>query len=138
MNPLMNGDQLQLAIKQLEQRINIQEVQMKQNLTEIKENLKPANLVKNSFSRLAETPEIQRTLMNTIVGFALGYAAKKAADVLSEQSLDRLVHNVVDTGLNKLERGQRHNLIGKTISLLRKNTPTHSALYPYVRYKHST
>jgi hypothetical protein len=130
-----NSAELLQAINELELKVHVQEAEMKDRALVIKENLQPKNVIKNTFSYMAETPEVQRTLVNTVIGFAMGYAFKKAQDLMNEQSLDKLVHNVVDAGLTKLEERNRQGLVSQTITLLRKHTPTDSPLYTFLHYK---
>jgi hypothetical protein len=129
-----NSEELLKAINELELKIHVQEAQMKDHAMAIKEDLQPKNVIKNSFSYMAETPEIQRTLVNTVIGFAMGYAFKKAQDMMNEQTLDRLVHNVVDAGITKLEQRAPQSLVSKTITLLRKHTPAESPLYSFLHH----
>jgi hypothetical protein len=97
--------------------------------------MSPKRVVKNTFSYVGQTPEIQRTLVNTVIGFILGYASKKAVELLSENALDRTIHNAVNHHLTKIEDRQPSTLLSKGISLLRKHTPRDSPIYPFVRYK---
>jgi predicted nuclease with TOPRIM domain len=131
---ISNSEELRKAINELESTVKVQELEMKDNLAEIKQNLKPKRVVKNTFSYLAETPEIQKTLVNTVIGFILGYASKKAVELLSEKSLDRTVHNIVNHQIAKIENRQPESLLSKGISLIRKHTPNDSPIYPFVRY----
>ena len=132
---ISNSEELQKAMYELESKVNLQEVEIKQNYQQVKENLHPKRMVKNTFSYLAETPEIQKTLVNTIIGFILGYASKKAVELLSEDVLDRTVHNLVNHHISTIEDKKSDSLLGKGISLLRKHTPHDSPIYPFVRYK---
>jgi|GEM_PF-3713510 len=132
---ITNTDQLHEAIGELERKVKLQEVEMKANYGEVKENLHPKRVVKNTFSYLAETPEIQKTLVNTVIGFILGYASKKAAELLTEESLDRTVQNLVSHQMTILETRNPDNILAKGISLFRKHTPPSSPIYPFVRYK---
>lgn len=132
---ITNSTDLKAAINELERKVQVEEIEIKDNYQQIKENLNPKRVVKNTFSYLAETPEIQRTLVNTIIGFMLGYASKKAVELLSEQSLDRTLQNVVNHQITKLENKDPGSLLSKGISLFRKNTPPNSPIYPLVRYK---
>lgn len=131
---ISNSVELKSAIAALESKVKMQELEIKENYFQVKENLHPKRVVKNTFSYLAETPEIQRTLVNTIIGFILGYASKKAAELLSEDVLDRTIHNVVSSQLSKLEEKQPSTLLSKGVSLFRKNTPNDSPLYPFIKY----
>src|SRR5215211_5635960 len=92
---ISNSEELQQAMKELEKKVQVQELEMKVNYNQVKENLHPKRVVKNTFSYVAETPEIQRTLVNTVIGFILGYASKKATELLSQNALNSTVENLV-------------------------------------------
>src|SRR5215217_1100718 len=103
---ISNSEDLRKAMNELETRVKVQELEMKDNFFQIKQNLHPKRVAKNTFSYLAETPEIQKTLVNTVIGFILGYASKKAVELLSEKSLDRTIHNIVNHQISKIENKQ--------------------------------
>lgn len=132
---ITNAEELQQAIKDLETRVQGHSVGIKQNYGQVKENLHPTRVAKNTFSYVAETPEIQRTLVNTAIGFILGYASKKAVELLTEDALDRTVHGIFNHHLTKLEHNRPESLLSKGISLFRRFTPPDSPMYPFVRYK---
>lgn len=132
---IKNADDLQAAIKELERKVEAEEFELKTNFTQVKENLQPKKVVKNTFSYAAETPEIQRTLVNTAIGFILGYASKKAAELLSEQSLNKTVENIINHHVNELENNHQGTLLSKGISLFRRFTPPHSPIYPLIKYR---
>ena len=132
---ISNAADLHQAMYDLESKIKVQKLEIQDNYSQIKQNLHPKRVVKNTFSYVAETPEIQKTLVNTIIGFILGYASKKAVDLLSEDVLDRTVHNLVNSQIDKIENRAPDTLLSKGISLIRKHTPYDSPIYPFVRYK---
>lgn len=132
---IKNADDLKAAIKELEKRVEADEFGLKDNFNQVKENLHPKKVVKNTFSYVAETPEIQKTLVNTAIGFLLGYASKKAAELLTEKTLDRTVESIVNHHVNELESKHQGTLISKGISLFRRFTPPTSPLYPLIKYK---
>ena len=132
---IKNADDLKAAISELEKRVEADEFAMKTNFAQVKENLEPKRVLKNTFSYAAETPEVQKTLVNTAIGFILGYASKRAAELLSEKSLDRTVENFVNHHIDELENKQPGSLLSKGISLFRKFTPPNSPIYPLIRYK---
>ncbi len=132
---ITNSKELQQAMDDLQRRVKEQEGEMKANYEQVKDNLRMKNVLKNKFNQLAETPEIQRTLINTALGMVLGFAAKKVTEVLSEQSLNRTVENILNHSLTTLERKNPGSMLSKGISLIRRYTPKDSAMYPFVRYK---
>jgi len=132
---ITNSTQLQQAVEDLERRIKVQEVEIKANYAQVKENLKMKNVLKNKFQQIAETPEIQRTLLNTAFGMVLGFAAKRAQEVLNEETLNRTVTNILNHSITQLEQKNPHGLISKSITMIRKYTPKDSPIYPFVEYK---
>ena len=132
---IKNAEDLKAAITELENRIKDDESELKGGFTQVKTNLHPKRVLKNTFSYAAQTPEVQKILINTVIGFILGYASKKAAELLSEQSLNRTVENIVNHHVNELETKHSGTLISKGISLFRRFTPPTSPLYPLIKYR---
>lgn len=132
---ISTSEDLQAAIKELERKVKLEEEEIKDDFHLVKENLNPKRVIKNTFSYVAETPEVQRTLVNTAIGFLLGYASKKAAELLSEESLNKTVENIVNHQITKLENKDPQSLLSRGITLFRKHTPPNSPIYPLVRYK---
>lgn len=130
-----SSEDLKEAITELERKVHYNEEELKGNYEQIKINLNPKKVVKNTFSYVAETPEIQRTLVNTAIGFILGYASKKAVELFSEHSLDRTVQNIVSHHITELENKNPSSLLSKGISLFRKHTPPNSPIYPLIKYR---
>ena len=74
-------------------------------------------------------------MVNTVIGFILGYASKKATELLTEENIDRTVYNIVNTHISEIENKEPGSLLSKGISLFRKHTPIDSPIYPFVKYK---
>lgn len=132
---IKNAEDLKVAISDLEKRVKAEGVELKGGIVQVKEKLRPKKVLKNTFSYAAEIPEVQKILINTAIGFILGYASKKAAELLSEQSLNRTVENLVNHHVNELENNHPGTLISKGISLFRRFTPPSSPLYPLIKYR---
>ena len=60
MTEITNIDQLQARVQELERDQDIQWKQLKDNVKEQYENIKPINLIKNAFSGLSDWHEIPR------------------------------------------------------------------------------
>jgi len=132
----INSDEdLKAAISELERKVQHNKDEIKGNYQLLKQELNPKKVAKNTFSYVAETPEIQRTLVNTALGFILGYASKKAVELLNENSLNRTFENIVSQQITELENKNPNSLLSKGISLFRKHTPPDSPIYPLVKYR---
>lgn len=130
-----NDEDLKAAISELERKVQHNKDEIKGNYQLLKQELNPKKVAKNTFSYVAETPEIQRTLVNTALGFILGYASKKAVELLNENSLNRTFENIVSHHITELENKNPDSLLSKGISLFRKHTPPNSPIYPLVKYR---
>lgn len=119
MKEISSSAELKAEILELEKREKVQKLVVKDQLIEAKHALNPTTLVKNTYSRLAEIPEVKRTLINTIIGFSLGYLSKKASETLNEESLNRLVGNLVDYSLDRIVQKDPDSLLSKGISFTR-------------------
>ncbi|MCY7420973.1 MAG: hypothetical protein LH478_04430 [Chitinophagaceae bacterium] len=135
MGQLKTQEELTRAIAELERKKTVQLLEMKSGLEQVKHAMKPVNLVRNTFSRFAEIPEVRRTLISTVVGFGMGYVAKKAKDVLSEESMDNLVSTLVHTQMSKLEDKNPDSFLTRAVTYFRKNLKEESPLYPFIGYR---
>ncbi len=127
--------ELRQAIAELERKKTVQQLEIKSEIEQVKHAMKPVNIVRNTFSRFAEIPEVRRTLISTVVGFGMGYVAKKAKDVLSEESLDNMVSSLVHTQMSKQENNNPDSFLTKAITYFRKNLKEESPLYPFIGYR---
>jgi hypothetical protein len=134
---ITNSTELQQAVQELERRVKVQEVEIKANYEQVKENLTLKNVMKNKFEQIAQTPEMQRTLINTAFGMVLGFAFKRAQEVLTEQTLNRTVENIMNRSLNELEQRNPESWVSKAVTLVRKYTPIDSPIYPLVKYRNT-
>ena len=135
MGQINTQDELRRAIADLERKKSVLELEMKSDLEQVKHAMKPVNLVRNTFSQFAEIPEVRRTLISTVVGFGMGYVAKKAKDVLSEESMDNMVSTLVHTQMSKLENKNPDSFLTKAVTYFRKNLKEESPLYPFIGYR---
>lgn len=131
---ISNGKELKLAIAELESKLNVNETIIRHNITELKEGLEPKRLFANTFSRLAETPGIKKIILNTAVGFVLGYVSRKSASIFNETTVTAFAENFVNQNINRIEKNAPNNLISRCICFVRKYTPPTSPLYGFLKY----
>ncbi len=137
MGQISTQEELRKAIEALERKKDLQQSEIKQDFQDAKVAFAPANLIRNAFSRLAEIPEVKQTMINTIVGFGLGYVSKKATMIMSEESLDNIASNLVQSQVDKIEQNDPDSFISKALSFFRKNIKRESPLYPFLGYKNT-
>lgn len=136
MGQINTQEELRRAIADLEKKKTMQEMVMKGQFEQVKVEMKPVNLVRNTFSRFAEILEVRKTLIDTIVGFGLGYIANKATKVMTEESLDNIVGNLVNNQVTRMEQNDPQGFISKSLNYIRKNIKKESPLYPFLGYRH--
>jgi predicted nuclease with TOPRIM domain len=132
---ISNITDVHAAIKELELKTKVQETELKSQIADVRYQLEPKRVLRNTFSYLAETPEIQKIMVNTAIGFIVGFASKKAAQFVREESLNRSIENIVNDQLTKLENKEPGGFISKAIALFRTYTPPTSPIYPLIRYR---
>jgi hypothetical protein len=120
MKQISTSAELKAAIAELEKKREIQQLTIKGQIAQTKEALNPVHLIKNTFSHVAETPEIKKTLISTIIGIGIGYLSNKAVAFLKEDKLDRMIHNFIDQGLDKIEQKKPNGLLAQAVSLTRQ------------------
>ena len=120
MKPISTSAELKAAIAELEKKREVQQLTIKGQFAQTKQALNPVNMIKNTFSHVAETPEIKKTLISTVIGIGLGYLSNKAVHALKEDKLDRMINNFIDQGLNKLEERNPNGFLSKAVSLTRQ------------------
>ncbi len=131
---ISNQKDLHIAISQLEKQIAGKEMNIETTVNDIKEGLKPNHLLRNTFSYLAQTPELKKIIINTAIGFTIGYLTKKTATAINEFSINRLAENFVHHHIDRLENKNPDSWLSKGIQLVRKYTPPSSPIYGFVKY----
>ncbi len=119
MKQITTAAELKEAISDLEKKREIQQLTIKGQFKQTKQALNPVHLVKNTFSHLAETPEIKKTLISTVIGIGLGYLTKKIVTALREDKLDKMMSNFVDRGLDRVSQNKPNGLLAKAVQLTR-------------------
>ncbi|WET03721.1 hypothetical protein [Flavobacterium sp. YJ01] len=77
MEAIYNIDQLNQKIKELEVRQDAEWCAIKNNVDEIKENLKPINLIRNTVEEINETVGFKSHLAQSAISIGIGYVAKR-------------------------------------------------------------
>jgi len=119
MKPVSSAAELKEAIAELEKKRKLDEITLKGQLGRTREAVKPQNFIRNSFSSLAEMPEVKRTLVSTLIGFGLGYFSKKATEAVQEDKLNRLIGALVDHSMDKIIEQNPDSLLSKGLHVTR-------------------
>jgi hypothetical protein len=77
MNPIRTSAELKAAIQQLELEQKESLIAMKQEFGQIQENFNLSNIIKNTFKKAAEAPDLKTNIVNAAIGLTTGIMAKK-------------------------------------------------------------
>lgn len=68
---------VELAIKRLEQRRTLQEVELNESVRTLLESLKPANILKSTLDEVRESTPLKNNLMKVALGLGVGYLSNR-------------------------------------------------------------
>ncbi|WP_281234617.1 hypothetical protein [Flavobacterium gelatinilyticum] len=77
MEPIYTIDELNQRIKLLENRQDAEWCAIKDHIDDLKENLKPINLIRNTVEEINETVGFKSHLAQSAISIAIGYFAKR-------------------------------------------------------------
>lgn len=77
MEAIYNIDQLNQKIQELEVRQDTEWCDIKNHVEEIKENLKPINLIRNTVEEINETVGFKSHIAQSAISIGIGYLAKR-------------------------------------------------------------
>ncbi len=79
MKKIHKAEDLKNAILELEAKKNIAEEELKNQFHETIETFKPSNILKNTVSEVAASPQFKHNLLNLALGLGAGYLTNKIA-----------------------------------------------------------
>jgi hypothetical protein len=104
------ADTLKEAIKALEVRQEEDEKQLRAELFNVYENLKPINIIKNIVRDAANTDSLKHDIINTVTSLVSGFISKKIIIGRSNNPLVRLAGMGVQLGVTTLISAKYHDL----------------------------
>ena len=73
---IANTNDLSTAIKRLERKINLQEVELQDHFHTLLVSLKPTNIIKTTIHEVQESPELKHNLFKVALGLGAGYFSR--------------------------------------------------------------
>lgn len=95
MQKISTAAELKEAIRLLENKKKAEQELLQEELTLVKEKLKPSNVVRNTFNQVFTGPNLIRTAMIGTVGLTAGYITKKYFQGLTGRLLRRMLGRVL-------------------------------------------
>jgi hypothetical protein len=117
MNTINSAVMLKEAIFELEMRKNKQGRTIKEQFYEIKEKLKPANIIRNTIDEVATSPRLRLNLLGAMVGLGAAYFSRKLVVGKSGGILRNIVGSALQLGISAAVAGKPGMLqaLGQTI-----------------------
>ena len=102
MAKIASDDRLKHTIKVLEDEQTFKGELVKRQFDHVAENLKPANIVKNSFNKAITSPNLVENMLSLTTGLATGYLTKKIAVGSKGNLLRRLLGVSIQLGITTI------------------------------------
>ena len=102
MTKIAAGDRLKHKIKVLEEDQTVREKLVKKQFDDMAENMKPANIVKNSFNKAIASPNLVQNVLSITTGLATGYLTKKIAVGSKGNLLRRILGVSIQLGITTI------------------------------------
>lgn len=108
---------LKEAIFELENRKKEQGRTIKEKFYTIKENLKPANIIRSTFDEVASSPRLKLNLLGAVVGLGAAYFSRKLVVGRSVNVFRKILGSVLQLGISAVVASKPGVLqnIGQTI-----------------------
>jgi len=90
---------LKEAIRQLEEKIDFEGVQLKMDFESAFKSLNPFNMLKGTFEKAASAPLMLENILGTVMGLATGFLTKKIVVGKSGNKLRILLGSIVQYGV---------------------------------------
>lgn len=118
---------LKESIILLEMRQDYEKQLLKDQFKTTYQNLRPANLIKETFKELVKAPDFKGNLLNTVLSIATGYLSKKIIIGGTHNPIKQLLGTVLQMGVTGIVAKNTDDIKSTAMNLLqhflkRKNT----------------
>jgi hypothetical protein len=102
MEPIYTIDELNQRIKLLEDRQDAEWCSIKDEIDDIKENLKPINLIRNTVEEINETIGFKSHIAQSAISIGIGYLAKRFIVGKSDSMFKGILGSIVQLVITNL------------------------------------
>lgn len=106
---IANTTDLSLAIQRLERRKLILEDELKDDFHNILQELKPANLLKNTLHEIQESTPLKHNLLKVALGLGAGYFSRKLVIGKSAGIVKKVLGTALQYGITNFIAKKDHN-----------------------------
>ncbi|RED26328.1 hypothetical protein BD847_0245 [Flavobacterium cutihirudinis] len=108
MEPIYTIDELNQRIKLLENRQDAEWCSIKDEIDDIKENLKPINLIRNTVEEINESVGFKSHLAQSAISIGIGYLAKRFIVGKSDSMFKGILGSIVQLVVTNLVSKPQH------------------------------
>lgn len=102
-------DELNQRIKQLEAQQDAEWIAIKDEIDEIKENLRPLNLIRNTVAEINETVGFKSDLAQSAISIGIGYLAKKLVVGKTDSIFKNILGSLLQLAVTTLVAKPQHD-----------------------------
>ncbi|MBS7255998.1 hypothetical protein [Flavobacterium branchiicola] len=114
MEPIYTIDQLNQRIQVLENRQDVEWCSIKDEIDDIKENLKPINLIRNTVEEINETVGFKSHIAQSAISIGIGYLAKRFIVGKGDSVFKGILGSIVQLVVTNLVSKPQHESSGET------------------------
>ncbi|MGC4101947.1 hypothetical protein [Ferruginibacter sp.] len=118
--PITNSSQLTAAIAHLKTKADLQQEELREQVNDMYESIKPANLVKRLLNRHNDSLHFTDDLIDASIGAAAGYLSKKIIPGGKQNKFKKVVGNLVELSVAGIVNKNAGNIRSAGISLLER------------------
>ena len=108
MEAVYTVDGLNQRIKQLEAQQDAEWIAIKDEIDEIKENIKPLNLIRNTVAEINETVGFKSDIAQSAISIGIGYLAKKLVVGKTDSIFKNILGSVLQLAVTTLIAKPQH------------------------------
>jgi len=102
MKKIQSQSDLEEAILFLESKQAVEENMLREQLQLTYEGIKPLNIIKNTFKEALESQDLKVNLLNTSIGFGVGFLSKIIYQGIASNPIKKLLGNALMLGVNNV------------------------------------
>lgn len=102
-------DRLNQMIREKKNQQDLDWIAIKDEITEIKENIKPLNLIRNTVEEINEVVGFKSDLAQSAISIGIGYLAKKLVVGKTDSTFKNIFGSIIQLAVTTLVAKPQHN-----------------------------
>lgn len=110
--------ELRDEIRLLKDEQSLQYQFMKEHFINVRENLRPINIIKNTFSEVVSSPDLATNVLNAAVGLGVGILSKRMIMGATRNPFTKLLGTILEAGIATIVTTKGDNIRDSLSSLI--------------------